>query len=75
MSETERYETGYRDGYRMSINELQSLRAQAKELRAALDKAVEIIKQWHNMGGAQDVWQIYYYSAPEMQPIREALAL
>lgn len=38
-----------------------------------LGKAVEVIKQWHNMGGGEDVWQIYYENAPEMQPIRALL--
>lgn len=43
------------------------------ELREVLEKAVEVIKQWHNMGGAEAVWQIYYDNAPEMKPIRDAL--
>lgn len=42
-------------------------------LYSAMEKAVEVIKQWHNMGGAEGVWQIYYDNAPEMKPIRDAL--
>lgn len=42
-------------------------------LEAALAQALENIKVWHNMGGADDVWPIYFRSAPEMQLIREAL--
>lgn len=43
------------------------------KLEDTLTKAVEVIKQWHNMGGAEAVWQIYYDNAPETQPIRDAL--
>jgi hypothetical protein len=43
------------------------------KLDDTLAKAVEVIKQWHNMGGGEDVWQIYYENAPEMQPIRTLL--
>lgn len=43
------------------------------KLDDALVKAVEVIKQWHNMGGGADVWQIYYENAPEMKLIRETL--
>jgi hypothetical protein len=43
------------------------------KLDDALAKAVEVIKQWHNMGGGEDVWQIYYDNAPEMKLIRETL--
>ncbi len=42
-------------------------------LEAALAQALENIKVWHNMGGADDVWPIYFRSAPEMRLIREAL--
>ena len=42
-------------------------------LRASLQSAVGVIADWHNMGGADDVWQIYYDHSPEMKPIREAL--
>lgn len=45
-----------------------------ERLRAALTGAVEVIKTWHNMGGAESVWPIYWRSAPEMKLIREALA-
>lgn len=43
-------------------------------LRGAVLKAVEVIQTWHNMGGNESVWDIYWRSAPEMKPIREALA-
>lgn len=43
-------------------------------LTAALQEAVEVIKDWHNMDGAADVWDIYYRNAPEMKRVREALA-
>lgn len=36
-----------------------------------LQKAVAVIKQWHN---ADEVWDIYYNHSPEMKPIREFLA-
>ena len=39
-------------------------------LVAALENAINVIKQWHN---ADEVWEIYYNHAPEMKPIREAL--
>jgi hypothetical protein len=48
-------------------------------LEAALRDAVEVIKNWHNMPGAdgldsaEDVWPIYYANAPEMALIRRAL--
>ena|SRR5690606_37310209 len=42
-----------------------------KELEEALEKATEVIKQWHK---ADDVWDIYFNHAPEMKPIRQALA-
>ena len=40
-------------------------------LRDALQASVEVIKGWHN---CDDVWDIYYDNAPEMKPIRDALA-
>lgn len=42
-------------------------------LEAGLRDAVENIKAWHNMGGSQDVWDIYYEHAPEMKRIRALL--
>lgn len=50
------------------------LRQERDRLRAALTGAVEVIKTWHNMGGNESVWPIYWRRAPEMRPIREALA-
>lgn len=44
--------------------------AAAPELLEALIKSIRVIKQWH---GA-DVFDIYYNNAPEMKPIREAIA-
>lgn len=49
-------------------------RQQRDALAEALRKSVEVIKGWHNMGGADSVWPIYFENAPEMQPIRAALA-
>lgn len=40
-------------------------------LLEALEKAVLVITAWHN---ADEVWEIYYTHAPEMKPIREAIA-
>ena len=51
-------------------------------LRAALTKAVELIKTWHNMQAewsgmrkeiVQHTWDIYWRSAPEMKVVREAV--
>lgn len=42
-------------------------------LTVALRDAIEVIKTWHNMDGADNVWDIYYRNAPEMKRIREAL--
>lgn len=53
--------------------ERNTLRELERNLVEALAKAVEVIKQWHNMDGAGDVWQIYYENAPEMKLIRETL--
>lgn len=48
----------------------------------ALQKAVEVIRGWHNMGSPSGrltkeqidlAWKIYYENAPEMKIIREAL--
>ena len=42
--------------------------------RSTLEKAVEVIRVWHNMDGSPlDVWQIYYDLSPEMKEIRQAL--
>lgn len=47
------------------------------QLRGALVKAVEVIRQWHGMGVPKkqehELWTIYWRSAPEMKQIREAL--
>lgn len=48
--------------------------AAAPELLDALKKAVENIKVWHNMGGNEGVWDIYWHNAPEMKPIRDVIA-
>lgn len=53
-----------------------------ERLRAVLRGAVEVIKTWHNMSRIglrgdptlEAVWDIYWRCAPEMKPIREALA-
>ncbi len=39
-------------------------------LLSALKDAVKVIKQWHS---ADDVWDIYFNHAPEMQSIKTAL--
>lgn len=53
-----------------------------EQLHAALTKAVELIKQWHNMQAEvnfvkkpviEHTWQLYWNNAPELKPIREAL--
>src|SRR5437016_4626956 len=56
--------------------------ARNERLRAALAGSVEVIKTWHNMSRIglrgdpmlEAVWNIYWRCAPEMKPIREALA-
>lgn len=45
-----------------------------EKLEDALAKAVEVIRVWHNMGGNESVWDIYWRNAPEMKPIREAVS-
>lgn len=61
----------------LSNEALAACQAQAagriRVLEAALAQALENIKIWHNMGGADAVWPIYFRSAPEMRLIREAL--
>lgn len=42
-------------------------------LHDALRHAKEVIKTWHNMGGADDVWDIYDKHAPEMKKINAAI--
>lgn len=44
-------------------------------LEDALRQAVKVITTWHNMGGADDVWDIYYRNAPEMKAIRDILGV
>lgn len=44
-------------------------------LEDALRAAVEVIKNWHNMDGSDDVWDIYYRNAPEMRAIRDILGV
>lgn len=48
----------------------------------ALKKAVDLIKQWHNMQSyiarrpekeINEMWEIYYNNAPEMKSIRESI--
>ncbi len=39
-----------------------------KQSKSVLEKAVSVIKQWHQ---ADDVWDIYFNHSPEMKPIRE----
>ncbi len=51
------------------------------EERVLLEKAIELIKIWHNgeavmklgQEKADYMWKIYYNNAPEMKEIREAL--
>lgn len=71
----------WREWKNFDFHELQILARQLERenvrLREALESAVGIIKQWHNMGiqdgSPLDVWQIYYDNAPEMKPLRAAL--
>ena len=52
-----------------------------EEIWGILEKAVELIKSWHNLGATnilpkQEVdkmWQIYYEKSPEMKEIRQVL--
>lgn len=39
-----------------------------KQSKSVLEKAVSVIKQWHQ---ADDVWDIYFNHSPEMKSIRE----
>ena len=48
--------------------------ARAEKMEKALRDAVEVIRTWHNMGGAEDVWGIYFDNAPELTSIRAALS-
>lgn len=59
------------------------LREESRRLREALEKSVEVIRYWHNVGGLfahlnndeiTETWKIYYDQSDEMKPIREALA-
>jgi hypothetical protein len=45
-------------------------RQQREKDKIIIEKAVEIIKEWHN---ADAVWDIYFNHAPEMKIIREFL--
>ncbi|MFX1537753.1 MAG: hypothetical protein ACFFDI_26445 [Promethearchaeota archaeon] len=52
-----------------------------KNERELIEKAVELIKSWHNMNAMgklpneaiKRMWNIYYTTAPEMKDIREYL--
>ena len=47
-------------------------------LESALVQAVDCVRVWHNMGvpdlQCSALWDLYWRNAPEMKPIREALA-
>ena len=62
-------------------NEIEQLQKENRELREALEKSVDIIKAWHNMGERNtperlqdEIWRIYYEHSPEMKPVRTALS-
>jgi hypothetical protein len=61
------------EGYVTDERAAEMVAEETAELVAALQQAVQVIKQWYNMGGGEDVWQIYYENAPEMKLIRETL--
>lgn len=46
------------------------LRKENEELKDGLNKAVEVIKQWHNR---DEVWDIYFNNAPEMNPVKQLI--
>jgi hypothetical protein len=67
-------------GWPGSVRNLLPPRVQ--KLAEAIDAALEIIKTWHAISGigltpeAQETaWNLYFRNSPEMQPIREALAV
>ena len=49
------------------------LKGERDEALAVIHQAIQVIKDWHNMDGAANVWQIYYDHSPEMLPIRALL--
>ncbi len=57
------------------------LMAASKNLLESLEKAVEVIKFWHNFTNpeqmsseaADHIWNIYYKQSPEMKIIRETI--
>ena len=74
----EAYEKGYNTAVEHCAESIAEARKQEREL---LQKAVKLIKIWHNgeavmkLGRekAAYMWNIYYNNAPEMKEIRQAL--
>ena len=57
--------------------EIHRLNVEYEVMRRALVGAVAVIQTWHNMGAGKDastLWDIYWRNAPEIKPIRAALA-
>ncbi len=66
----------------LGFGELCKIEQELQTLKGALKKSVELIKQWHNMPGVlqpdsdkqiEEMWNIYYNHAPEMNEIKELL--
>jgi hypothetical protein len=71
MSEAELDDAG--PEYQRLFGYALAIRGALRQMEAALEQSVEVIKTWHNMDGSDHVWGIYYRNAPEMKAIREAL--
>jgi hypothetical protein len=73
----------YSSELKCADEQLAKFERELEKKTAALEKAVEVIKEWHNLPipgrssfaevDMEDTWRIYYENAPEMRLIRAAL--
>jgi hypothetical protein len=70
------YAIGKAAGRKEAAEENTRLRSLLDEAVGALEKSIETIKAWHNMGmgeAGEFAWDIYYRDAPEMKPIKQTI--